>query len=86
MNTRLRRNETWPGSTPTTNNTDMPRDERPISAGKVLALTKAAIKQNIARGDTTPGWTINLGHQNIADLPDEVINVFHRNIERYVFL
>ncbi|KAF2848931.1 cell morphogenesis protein-like protein Sog2 [Plenodomus tracheiphilus IPT5] len=67
----------------------------PISDDEVVALTKAAFehsRQDIghrAAADTTPrelqqqpGITIDLGHKNIARLPDEVIDVIRTEIER----
>lgn len=67
----------------------------PISDGEVVALTKAAFehsRQDIthrAAADTAPrelqqqpGITIDLGHKNIARLPDEVIDVIRVEIER----
>lgn len=68
----------------------------PISDDEVVALTKAAFEHS--RQDIThraaaadaprelqqqPGITIDLGHKNIARLPDEVIDVIRAEIERY---
>jgi len=68
----------------------------PISDDEVVALTKAAFehsRQDInhrAAAETPrelqqqqPGITIDLGHKNIARLPDEVIDVIRAEIERY---
>lgn len=66
----------------------------PISDDEVVALAKAAI--NHSRTDISqrgpdaprelqqqqPGITIDLGHKNIARLPDEVIDVIRAEIER----
>ncbi|EMD60124.1 hypothetical protein GGP41_009521 [Bipolaris sorokiniana] len=66
----------------------------PISDDEVVALTKAAFEHS--RQDITqraaaeaprelqqqPGITIDLGHKNIARLPDEVIDVIRTEIER----
>ncbi|KAI4919564.1 hypothetical protein J4E90_001701 [Alternaria incomplexa] len=67
----------------------------PISDDEVVALTKAAFehsRQDInhrAAAETPrelqqqqPGITIDLGHKNIARLPDEVIDVIRAEIER----
>jgi hypothetical protein len=70
----------------------------PISDEEVLALAKAAISQSReelnqrAVTDTPPasrdlqqqqpGITIDLGHNSIARLPDEVIDVIRSEIER----
>ncbi|KAB2109150.1 hypothetical protein AG0111_0g3323 [Alternaria gaisen] len=67
----------------------------PISDEEVVALTKAAFehsRQDInhrAAAETPrelqqqqPGITIDLGHKNIARLPDEVIDVIRAEIER----
>lgn len=67
----------------------------PISDEEVVALTKAAFehsRQDInhrAAAETPrelqqqqPGITIDLGHKNIARLPDEVIDVIRTEIER----
>jgi hypothetical protein len=70
----------------------------PISDDEVLALAKAAISQSReelnqrAVTDTPPpsrdlqqqqpGITIDLGHNAIARLPDEVIDVIRSEIER----
>ena len=68
----------------------------PISDDEVVALTKAAFEHS--RQDITqraaaeaprelqqqPGITIDLGHKNIARLPDEVIDVIRTEIERYM--
>jgi hypothetical protein len=69
----------------------------PISDDEVVALTKAAFehsRQDInhrAAAETPrelqqqqPGITIDLGHKNIARLPDEVIDVIRAEIERYM--
>jgi hypothetical protein len=69
----------------------------PISDDEVVALTKAAFehsRQDIshrAAAETPrelqqqqPGITIDLGHKNIARLPDEVIDVIRAEIERYI--
>ena len=71
----------------------------PISDDEVVALTKAAFehsRQDInhrAAAETPrelqqqqPGITIDLGHKNIARLPDEVIDVIRAEIERYTAL
>ena len=71
----------------------------PISDDEVVALTKAAFehsRQDInhrAAAETPrelqqqqPGITIDLGHKNIARLPDEVIDVIRAEIERYIDL
>lgn len=72
----------------------------PISDDEVVALTKAAFehsRQDInhrAAAETPrelqqqqqPGITIDLGHKNIARLPDEVIDVIRAEIERYMAL
>ena len=69
----------------------------PISDEEVVALAKAAI--NHSRTDINqrgpdasrelqqqqPGITIDLGHKNIARLPDEVIDVIRAEIERCDF-
>jgi hypothetical protein len=68
----------------------------PISDDEVVALTKAAFEHS--RSDISqraasesaprdvqqqqPGITIDLGHKNIARLPDEVIDVIRAEIER----
>lgn len=67
----------------------------PISDDEVVALAKAAFTHS--RSDLShrtaesaprelqqqhPGITIDLGHKNIARLPDEVINVIRAEIER----
>ncbi|KAH7359997.1 cell morphogenesis protein-like protein Sog2 [Pyrenochaeta sp. MPI-SDFR-AT-0127] len=67
----------------------------PISDDEVVALAKAAFehsRQDITHrtaSDTAPrelqqqpGITIDLGHKNIARLPDEVIDVIRAEIER----
>lgn len=65
----------------------------PISDDEVVALAKAAYhhSQDISqRGPDAPrelqqqqpGITIDLGHKNIARLPDEVIDVIRAEIER----
>ena len=70
---------------------------QPVSDADVVALAKAAIEQS--RDDINqravdaqappqlqqqqPGITIDLGHKNIAHLPDEVIDVIRAEIERY---
>ncbi|CAO2658768.1 Nn.00g064910.m01.CDS01 [Neocucurbitaria sp. VM-36] len=68
----------------------------PISDDEVVALTKAAFEQSRqdlnhrTAAETTPrdiaqqqpGITIDLGHKNIARLPDEVIDVIRVEIER----
>jgi hypothetical protein len=72
---------------------------KPISDDEVVALAKAAFehsRQDInhrAAAETPrelqqqqqqqPGITIDLGHKNIARLPDEVIDVIRDEIERY---
>jgi hypothetical protein len=69
----------------------------PISDDEVVTLTKAAFEQS--RNDINqraaaesaprelqqqqPGITIDLGHKNIARLPDEVIDVIRAEIERH---
>jgi hypothetical protein len=68
----------------------------PISDDEVVALAKAAFEHS--RSDLSqraaaesaprelqqqqPGITIDLGHKNIARLPDEVIDVIRDEIER----
>lgn len=67
----------------------------PISDDEVVALAKAAFdhsRQDLthrAAAETAPrelqqqpGITIDLGHKNIARLPDEVIDVIRLEIER----
>lgn len=66
----------------------------PISDDEVVALAKAAFnhsRQDIGqRGadaprelhQQQPGITIDLGHKNIARLPDEVVDVIRAEIER----
>ncbi|KAF1973203.1 cell morphogenesis protein-like protein Sog2 [Bimuria novae-zelandiae CBS 107.79] len=69
----------------------------PISDDEVVALAKAAFEQsrddinhraaetpNAAQNlqSQQPGITIDLGHKNIARLPDEVIDVIRAEIER----
>lgn len=70
----------------------------PISDDEVVALAKAAFEQsradinqralvessNVPPRDLQqqPGITIDLGHKNIARLPDEVIDVIRAEIER----
>lgn len=69
----------------------------PISDDEVVALAKAAFEQsrddiNHRAAETPaapnnlqaqqPGITIDLGHKNIARLPDEVIDVIRAEIER----
>jgi hypothetical protein len=68
----------------------------PIPDEEVVALAKAAFshsRQDISqRGPDAPrevqqqhtGITIDLGHKNIARLPDEVIDVIRTEIERCV--
>ncbi|KAF2833692.1 hypothetical protein CC86DRAFT_365523 [Ophiobolus disseminans] len=74
----------------------MSNDATPISDDEVVALAKAAFDHS--RSDISqralaesaprelqqqqPGITIDLGHKNIARLPDEVINVIRTEIER----
>ena len=70
----------------------------PISDDEVVALAKAAFEQsrddiNHRAAETPnaapnlqsqqPGITIDLGHKNIARLPDEVIDVIRAEIERW---
>jgi hypothetical protein len=67
----------------------------PIPDEEVVALAKAAFshsRQDISqRGPDAPrevqqqhtGITIDLGHKNIARLPDEVIDVIRTEIERF---
>jgi hypothetical protein len=75
---------------------------KPISDDEVVALAKAAFehsRQDLthrAAAETPrelqqqqqqqPGITIDLGHKNIARLPDEVIDVIRDEIERYASL
>ncbi|KAF2709321.1 cell morphogenesis protein-like protein Sog2 [Pleomassaria siparia CBS 279.74] len=63
----------------------------PISDDEVLALAKAAIEQSREelgprdlqqQQQQQPGITIDLGHNNIARLPDEVIDIIRVEIER----
>jgi hypothetical protein len=69
----------------------------PISDDEVVALTRNAIDQSrqdinqraVAENPQVrdlqqqqPGITIDLGHQNIVRLPDEVIDVIRTEIER----
>lgn len=66
----------------------------PISDEEVVALAKAAIDHSrqdiVQRPDAPrelqqqqpPGITIDLGHKNIARLPDEVVDVIRLEIER----
>jgi hypothetical protein len=69
----------------------------PISDDEVVALAKAAFehsRQDINHRAAAeaprelqqqhPGITIDLGHKNIARLPDEVIDVIRAEIERYI--
>jgi hypothetical protein len=70
----------------------------PISDEEVVALAKAAFnhsRQDISqRGPDAPrelqqqhaGITIDLGHKNIARLPDEVVDVIRLEIERCALL
>jgi hypothetical protein len=67
----------------------------PISDEQVVKLTRAAFEHS--RSDIRaaaesvprevqqqqPGITIDLGHKNIARLPDEVIDVIRAEIERF---
>ena len=73
---------------------------KPISDDEVVALAKAAFehsRQDLnhrAAAETPrelqqqqqPGITLDLGHKNIARLPDEVIDVIRDEIERCAFL
>jgi hypothetical protein len=67
----------------------MSTEQSPISDEEVLTLTKAAFQQSRQDNRTqqpgitiAPGITIDLGHKNIARLPDEVIDVIRAEIER----
>jgi hypothetical protein len=64
----------------------MEHDKHPISDEGIVALAKAAIE--LSRDDVAAGRgryiTIDLGHKNIARLPDEVIDIIRAGIERYV--
>lgn len=73
----------------------MSNDAPPPSDDEVVALARAAFehsRQDISHrgaGDDAarplqqPGITIDLGHKNIARLPDEVIDVIRAEIERW---